>query len=161
RDQGRRNAPIATIALDRLVSVQDYADFARTFAGVGKAVSAELPGAGSQVVHVTIAGLEDIPIDESSDLFRNLRTALVHYGDPIQTVQLAVRDRILLVISAGVKVKADYLWDKVEPNVRAALLDKFSFDNRDLGEPAFLSELVAAIQAVAGVEYVDVDSFGG
>ena len=161
RDQGRRNAPIATIALDRLVSVEDYADFARTFAGVSKAASAELPGATSQVVHVTIAGLDDIPIDESSDLFRNLRTALIRYGDPIQTVQLAVRDRILLVMSARVKVMADYLWDKIEPNVRAALLDKFSFDNRDLGQPAFLSEAIAAMQAVEGVEYVDVDSFGG
>ena len=161
RDQGRRNVPLATIALDRLVSVKDYADFSRTFAGVAKAASAELPGVTSQVVHVTIAGLDDIPIDESSDLFRNLRTALIRYGDPIQPVQLAVRDRILLVLSAKVKVKTDYLWDKVEPNVRATVLSTFSFDNRDLGQPAFLSEVIAAMQAIEGVEYVDVDSFGG
>ncbi len=161
RDQGRRNAPVATIALDRLVSTQDYADFSRTFAGVSKAASAELPGAVAQVVHVTIAGIDDIPIDESSDLFRNLRTALVRYGDPMQAVQIAVRDRILLVMSARVKVMTDYLWDKVEANVRAAILETFSFDNRDLGQPAFLSEAIAVIQAVEGVEYVDVDSFGG
>lgn len=161
RDQGRRNAPIATIALNRLVSVEDYAEFARAFAGVGKAVSAELSGATGRVVHVTIAGLDDIPIEESSDLFRNLRTAFIRYGDPIQTVQLAVRDRILLVLSARIKVQTDHLWDKVEPAVRAAVLDKFSFDNRELGQPAFLSDVIAAIQAVEGVEYADVDAFGG
>lgn len=161
RDQARRNVPIATIALDRLVSVQDYADFCRTFAGVAKAAAAELPGLSSQIVHVTIAGLDDIPIDESSDLFRNLRTALICYGGPIQPVQLGVRDRILLVMSANVKVKTDYLWDKVEPAVRAAVLNTFSFDNRDLGQPAFLSEVIAAMQNTEGVEYVDVDAFGG
>lgn len=161
RDQGRRNAPLATTALDRLVSTQDYADFARTFAGVSKASSVELPGSNGQVVHVTIAGLDDIPIAESSDLFRNLRTAMIRYGDPLQPLQLAVRDRILLVMSAGVRVKADYLWEKVEPKVRAAVLDVFGFDKRDLGQDAFLSEAIAAMQAVEGVEYVDVDSFGG
>ena len=33
RDQARENAPLAVMSLDRLVSVQDYADFTRTFAG--------------------------------------------------------------------------------------------------------------------------------
>ena len=161
RDQGRRNAPLATTALDRLVSVQDYADFARTFAGISKASAAELPGRHGRVVHVTIAGLDDIPIAEDSDLFRNLRTALVRYGDPIQPVQLAVRDRILLVISAGVKVMTDYLWEKVGPKVCAVLLDTLGFDKRELGQDAFLSEAIAAMQAVEGVEYVDVNAFGG
>jgi hypothetical protein len=35
RDQARRNAPLAVMALDRLLSTRDYADFARTFAGIG------------------------------------------------------------------------------------------------------------------------------
>ena len=40
-DDARRNAPLAVMSLDRLVSVQDYADFARTFAGIGKAYTPE------------------------------------------------------------------------------------------------------------------------
>ena len=32
RDQARHNIPMAVMALDRLVSVKDYADFARTYA---------------------------------------------------------------------------------------------------------------------------------
>ena len=112
-------------------------------------------------MHVTIAGVDDIPIAESSDLFRNLRTAMIRFGDPLQPLQLAVRELILLVLSASVKVKADYLWEKVEPKVRAAVLYAFAFDQRDLGQFAFLSEAIAVMQAVEGVEYVDVDSFGG
>ncbi len=161
RDQGRRNAPVATSALDRLVSVEDYQDFARTFAGIDKASSIELPGRNGEVVHVTIAGIDDIPIDESSDLFRNLRTAMLRYGDPLQPLQVAVRERILLAMSASVKVQTDYLWEKVEPEVRAAVLYALGYDRRNLGQSAFLSEAIAAMQAVEGVEYVDVDSFGG
>ena len=43
RDAARRNAPLAVMALDRLVSTQDYADFARMFAGVAKANSRVFP----------------------------------------------------------------------------------------------------------------------
>ena len=42
RDQARKNVPLAVKALDRLVSVQDYEDFSRTFAGIGKARAAEI-----------------------------------------------------------------------------------------------------------------------
>ena len=36
RDQARKSAPLAVMPLDRLVSVRDYKDFARLYAGIGK-----------------------------------------------------------------------------------------------------------------------------
>jgi hypothetical protein len=69
-------------ALDRLVGVEDYSDFARTFAGIGKAAAARLSDGRRQLVDVTIAGADDIPIDVNSDLYRNLVQALHQYGDP-------------------------------------------------------------------------------
>jgi hypothetical protein len=42
--------------------------------------------------------------------------------------------------------------------VRAALLDAFSFERRELGQDVLLSEVIATIQAVPGVAYVDVDA---
>ncbi len=156
RDQARRNAPLAVMALDRLVSVEDYADLARTYAGIGKASAARLSDGRRQVVHVTIAGADDIPIATNSDLYRNLVQALHQFGDPYQAIQVCVRKLKLLVISAGVRVNADYQWESVEPKVRAALLDTFGFDRRELGQSAFLSEAISAVQAVEGVEYVDM-----
>ncbi|MGH7496692.1 MAG: putative baseplate assembly protein [bacterium] len=161
RDQARRNAPLAVMALDRLVSTQDYADFARTFAGIGKAISARLSDGRRELVHVTIAGVEDIPIDETSDLFINLRQALYQFGDPFQPIQLAVRELMLLVISANVRVLPDYQWEPVVTKIRAALLDAFSIERRELGQDVMLSEVISKIQAVEGVAYVDVDTFGG
>jgi len=161
RDQARKNAPLAVKALDRLVSVQDYADFARTFAGIGKARAEELSDGRRQLVHVTIAGADDIPIDETSDLFQNLRRSLLDFGDPFQPIQLAVRELKLIVISAGVRILPGYQWEPVVTQLRAALLDTFSFERRELGQDVLLSEVIAVMQGVRGVAYVDVDAFGG
>ncbi len=159
RDQARRNAPLAVMALDRLVGVQDYADFARTFAGVGKTSATRLSDGRVQLIHVTIAGEDDIPIREESDLFLNLEEALLRFGDPRQPLQLALRRRSFLVVQAEVRVLPDYLWDNVEPKIRAAMAEAFGFARRDLGQDAMLSEVYRAIQGVPGVHYADVNLF--
>jgi len=161
RDQARRNAPLAVLALDRLVSTRDYADFARTFGGVGKAFSARLSNGIREVVHVTIAGAGDIPIEPDSDVLHNLRLALNQFGDPALPVSVAVRELQLLVISARVKLLPDFVWEKVAPRIRSKLLQTFSFDARELGQDVFLSEVISAMQSVRGVAYVDVDALGG
>jgi hypothetical protein len=157
RDQARKNAPLAVLALDRLVSVSDYADFTRTFAGIGKAAATTLSVAQRQIVHVTIAGADDIPIDPTSDLYRNLLLAIRQNGDPYQPFQVDLRELLLLVISANVKMQADYVWENVVTQVRTKLLDTFNFERRDLGQDVFFSEVISTMQGVPGVEYVDVD----
>jgi predicted phage baseplate assembly protein len=159
RDQARRNVPIGVLALDRLVSVADYADFARKFAGIGKAASRRISDGRRIVVHLTIAGKDDVPIDINSDLYHALVQALAQAGDSHQPVQVVLRRLKVLVITAGVKIKPDYKWETVAANLRAALLDLYSFDRRELGQPAFLSEAVSTMQAVAGVFYVDMQRF--
>lgn len=161
RDQARKNAPLAMKALDRLVSVQDYEDFARTYAGIGKARAVELSDGRRQVVHITIAGADDIPIDEYSDLYRNLRQALLDFGDPYQAIQLEIRELMLIVISAGIRILPEYQWEPVVTQVRAALLDAFGFERRELGQDVLLSEVISVMQAVRGVAYVDVDVLRG
>jgi predicted phage baseplate assembly protein len=160
RDQIRANAPLAVTALDRLVSIRDYEHFARTFAGIGKASAVALSDGRRRVVHVTIAGLDDIPIEATSDLLAALRRALRLLGDAGLPVQVQVRVARFLVLQAGVKVHPDYPWETVAPRLRAALADAFHFDRRELGQPAFLSEVLDVLQRVPGVEFVDVDVFG-
>jgi predicted phage baseplate assembly protein len=158
RDQARRNIPKSVAALDRLVSVRDYADFANTFAGIGKASAASLSDGQHRLVQVTVAGIEDIPITPDSDLFHSLYAALLAYGDPYQPVKLAVRELLLLVLSAEVSLQPEYTWEKVLPKLRAGLLAAFGFEQRELGQAVFLSQVIAVIQAVPGVAYVDVQA---
>ena len=142
------------------MAVRDYADFARTFAGIGKASATRLSDGRREIVHLTIAGAGDIPIAESSELYRHLLEALHRFGDPQQPVRVETRELNLLVISARVRLLPDHLWESVEPKIRAALLDAFGFEVRDLGQDALLNEVIGKIQPVPGVSYVDVDTFG-
>jgi hypothetical protein len=160
RDQARRSAPLAVMSLDRLVSTPDYADFARSFAGIAKADAVELSDGRRTVVHVTIAGSDDIPIDTGSDLYRNLRRALLDLGDPFQPVQLATRELLILVLSAGLRIDPDYRWESVVTAVRAKLLDSFGFERRELAQDVTASEVLSVMQSVRGVVYVDLDAFG-
>lgn len=159
--QVRRAIPLSVTALDRLVSVPDYAEFAVSRAGIGRAAARRLSDGARQVVHVTVTGVDDVPLGPTSDVVRTLRTSLMEFGDPQLPVQVAVRELVLLVVSASVHVDAQHTWVLVEPLVRAALLDRLGFARRDLGQPAYLSDAVLAAQSVPGVDYVDVDVFTG
>lgn len=161
RDQARRNAPLGVLALDRLVSVPDYADFARTFAGIGKARAASLTDGRRTLLHLTIAGADDAPIEARSDLYRNLLLALNRFGDPRLPLQVATREVLFLFISARVKLLEEYLWEKVEPKIRAVLLDRFGFERRELGQGLLLSNVISVIQTIEGVDYVDLDLLDG
>lgn len=157
-DQARRNAPLAVTDLDRLVSIRDYEDFALNFAGIGKASAARLPDGLREVIHVSIAGVDDIPIREDSDLFKNLLIALHRAsGDPNQPLVLDLCERMLLMISANVRLDPDYVWSSVEPKIRESLLNMFDFEHRESGQDVVLSEVISAIQRVPGVVFVDVD----
>jgi hypothetical protein len=161
RDQARMNVPLAIKALDRLVSVRDYQDFSRSYAGVGKAHATELSDRRRHIVHVTVAGADDIPIDINSDLYRNLRSALQEFGDPRQVVQLAIRELLLVVVSARVRILPDYEWESVATGIRAAMLYAFGFEQRELGEDVLLSKVISVMHAVRGVGYVDLDILAG
>ena len=117
RDQARANAPLAVMSLDRLVSVTDYGDFSRTFAGIGKAAARRLSDGRRELVHVTIAGIDEIPIDPISDLYRNLVIALQKYGDVALPVQVDSRELVVLVLSARIRIEPDRLWDVVVDRV--------------------------------------------
>jgi hypothetical protein len=157
RDAARRNVPTAAVALNRLVSVQDHADFARTFGGVGKASAAQLSDGRREIVFVTIAGASGALIDASSALLKNLLASFEQLGDPHVPVSIGTCTFRFLVIVARVKVVDGQQWTSVGPRVSAALRERFSFDQQDLGEPVFLSTVIATVQNVPGVAYVVVD----
>ncbi|MEV0184814.1 putative baseplate assembly protein [Streptomyces sp. NPDC050625] len=157
----RRTVPLAVSALDRLVSPLDYEDFARSRAGIGRAAARELFDGRRRVLHVTVAGTDDVPIADDSDVLRALRGALTEYGDPNLPVRVDVRELVLLLVAAKVRVAPDHSWEIVEPWLRQALLRRLGYEGRELGQPARLSELLATAHSVPGVDYVDVDVFTG
>lgn len=160
RDLARQNAPLSVMSLDRLVSVRDYADFTRRFAGIAKAKVLRTSDGVQQIVQLTIAGVDDAPIDRSSDLYRNLLEALHRWGDAELPLRVDPRDLKALVLSANVRLLPDFDWEAVAPVLRDALLETFGFARRALGQPALLCEAIATLQRVRGVSHVDVDAWG-
>ena len=157
-DHARDIAPLSVKALDRLVSVSDYRDFAQLFAGIAKANAvAAWAGARPKIV-VTVAAAGGLPI-AGSELHRSLVAALRGLGDPSRAVEVVDFERHLLVLHAGVRLLPDYSFDAVQPMLRRALLDAFSFERRRLGDDLPLAHVVAVMHGVEGVHSVDVDLF--
>ncbi|MEH6374289.1 putative baseplate assembly protein [Streptomyces sp. KLMMK] len=157
----RSRVPLRMRALDRIVSLRDHEDFARAYAGIGKASAQYCQDIRRRVVQVTVATVGDTPVGPASPLLTSLEAALNRYGDPALPVVVALRERVLLVVSANIRVLPDHRWDDVEPAVRRALHDALGFARAELAQPVHLSTAIAAAQAVPGVDHVDVDVFGG
>jgi len=160
----RRNIPVPTLALSpnaRLVSVADYEYFARAFAGIGDVRAALLSDGRYQCVHVTVAGVDDAPLDPAEPPMTALVAAYAQFGDPALPVIVDARERVSLLIQASVALDKDADSDEAETAVRRRVAEAFSFANRGLVRPAYRSELIALLQGTPGVTYVDLDAFGG
>ena len=157
-EQIRRRAPLALTSLDRLISVQDYEDFALSFAGIDKAKATLFASGQHQVVYVTVAGIDEAPLDPNSSLIQLLCEAFQRYGDPQQAVIVEVCEPLLIMLEAAVHLTPGYLWEKVEPAVRGALLERYKFEHRQLGQDVVAGDVLSTIQGVRGVDYVDLDN---
>lgn len=157
RDAARRNAPLAILTLDRIVSLRDYEDFAGAFSGVAKALATWTWSGERRGVFVTIAGPGGASIAEGGTLHTDLLGQMRAAGDP--HVPLTVRSYLqrFFRLKAKVRVDPDYLPEKVLAGVEATMRARFSFDARGFGQPVTLGEVIGAVHSVGGVVAVDVD----
>lgn len=153
----RENAPLTVRTLDRIVSREDYEDFASAFAGVGKAQAVDLWSGENHLVQVTIAGADGEPVSDAV-FIANFIAALGAARDPTQLVKVDTFDLLLFNLKANVAVDSRYVTDDVFKAIQSALTQAFSFEQRDFGQHVTAAEVITVIQNVAGVVYVDLDS---
>jgi hypothetical protein len=158
-DNARANAPLTVRTLDRIVSLADYEDFARAFAGVGKAQAVDLWSGETHLVHVTVAGANGDPIDDDSDLYRNLIDGINNARDPAQIVRVDSFSRLLFNLEANIAVDSPkYIKENVFAEIEAALLEAFAFEKRAFGQLVTSAEVITIIQEIEGVIAVDLDA---
>jgi predicted phage baseplate assembly protein len=157
RDRARQNAPLTVRTIDRVVSLLDYEDFARSFGGVGKAQAIWLWDGRARVVHVTVAGDAGEVLDDDSPVMRNFLLALETFRDPLAEVRVDSYQPVSFSLQADMRSHPDYEREVVEASVRSALRATFSFDARAFGQSVTRSEVLAAMQRVPGVEAVDIN----
>src|SRR5205085_1618821 len=150
--------PVTVLTLDRVVSLRDYEDFARAFAGVAKALASWMWDGTSRGVFLTVAGDGGAAVNRTSATFTHLLDALRASGDPYVRIDMASYVAAHFGLDAQVTKDPDYLSDKVKAAVEEAVRQHFSFDARDFGQRVALSEVMAVIQGVPGVVGVDVNA---
>lgn len=153
----RTNAPLTVLTLARIVSLQDFEDFARAFPGIGKARAIALWNGETELVHITIADASGDPVESTAALFKNLRDAINGARDPLRMVEIGAYQPRYFDLAAKVLIDPAYRWTDVKTAIETTLTDHFSFAARAFGQPVTSAEVMNIIHEVAGVTAVDLD----
>jgi predicted phage baseplate assembly protein len=155
-DAARSHAPLTVRTLDRTVSLDDFEDFAATFAGIGKAQAAWLWSGEERLIVLTLADASGAPLDTASVAFDHLAKALVSAGEPRRHVQLVPYVPRPFQVVARLVLAPDFSASAVVTQAAATLADSLAFEQRAFAQPVAQSEIESTLQAVAGVVAVDL-----
>ncbi len=154
----RDNASSALLALERAVSLTDYAALARANAGVAQATAFRLAtGRGQrekvEVVVVPAGGGSFTPALKAS-----LEAFLLTHSLPGVQLVVSAYQPLRIRLKATVRVRPEaFEPEAVRAATVAALASAFALERRRLGQPLYRSEAYAVADAVAGVENSDVE----
>jgi hypothetical protein len=156
-EESRRNAPVTVLTLGRVVSLANYEDFARGFAGIAHARADWLWDGSARRILVTVAGPGGDPVPPGSRLHANLLGQLRALGDPFVRVDLAPHRPVGFRASLRIGIDPAHLPDNVLAAVETALRDAFSFERRGFAPLVAASAVIAVAAAVEGVVAVDLE----
>ncbi len=155
-DRARRSISLLVRTLGRVVSLRDYEDFARAFAGVEKAHAVWARVGGHRGVVVTVAGADGRAVPPGDPIHDALLDAFGRAGDPLVPVHLVTYEPRWFRVAMAVRVADDREVEPVHRRVEAEVKAAFAFDARSLGQPVAASELLAAAHRVPGVVGADL-----
>jgi hypothetical protein len=137
------------------VSLSDYADYARTFAGIARARADVLVLAGGRTIVVTVAAPDGTVV--TGDVLARLADSLVGHGDPLARVRVVAHRPAPFRLALRVATDPDRDTATVLSGVDGALRAAFGFPARDFGQPVHRSQVLQAAHTVPGVLAVDLD----
>ncbi len=155
-DAVRGNTPRTALTLDRVVSLTDVEDFARSVPGIGKAAAVSLWDGRHRFVHLTVAGVGEQRVDEQA--IADLDAAIRAVGDP--RLPLVVQPAEVVPVAVTVSVVVDPV--AVSADVLAAvgglLGTALSIKSRGLGQALTSGDIILAAHAAPGVTAVTVSA---
>jgi hypothetical protein len=155
--QVRASAPLPTLTIGRVVSLEDYQNFAMGFAGIAKALASWTWFDGVRGVFLTVAGQGGGMLSPTDPVITSLAAAIQLSGDPRVPLQVASYVPVLFTFAAGVVVnQPSYAPVQVLAQVWQAVAGAFGFDQRQLGQNIAASEIIQVIQQVPGVTAVQL-----
>lgn len=156
----RASAPLHVLTLDRAVSLEDYQNYALTFAGIAKALATWTWSGRTRGVFLTVAGANGGVFQPDDLTITNLKTSLWNAGNPYVPLQVVSYTPVLFEAGANVRVdKTNYDPTLVLAQVWQSLLTAFSFNACQMGQGVAQSEIIALIQQTPGVIAVELTAF--
>ena len=162
----KRVAPKEAATLYSATTGEDYAVLAKNFrspiyGSVLKAVASLRTSLNANLVelYVLAEGSDDDPVVTPS---KGLKTGIQSYFNDIQvlTDEIRVYDGIIKPVNVEVVVVADRNSDPnvVRESALSTINEFFNINKRDMGESFFRSKLIAALNDIDGVQWVDLIS---
>ncbi len=158
REHTRQNAPRSTRLLGRVVSLRDYADFARNFPGVANARAQVISFGGRTSVYVTVGGSSARSDELTTQRLRDLARAIAEASSPRYGVEVRNLRPARFGVQARIGVDGRYVAQQVLAAARARLEERYGYGARGFSEPVSSADVIATIQAVEGVEAVYLDA---
>jgi hypothetical protein len=156
--EAQRNAPASVRTLGRIVSLSDFEDAARAYAGIAKAKADWQWDGMEQAVLLTVAGDDGAAFEEGGTTHTDLVADLDSRRDPHRKLTVSSYVSVPIKITAAITVDPSLDSTEVQADARKALEDYLDFDNLDLGQSIHLSDVMRILQSVKGVLAVDVDA---
>lgn len=153
----RELAPASVLTLERAVSIADYGHIAQRHASIWQARSYALPDTPRATDRVEVVLVPAGGGALSADFKTSMKTYLEGFSRPGVWVYIEGYQAILLDLRIKLRVDINaYDGDKIAELVLLSLLDSFSLQKAVLAEPLYLSRVYQVVEAVEGVENVDV-----
>lgn len=149
----RRSAPLSLRTLDRAVTLQDYIDVTKLAPGVDKA---NLKFSCGKTIDIYIipngGGIAPQSLLDTTQDFVDLRKMLTTFVNILPTGQSD------LVIDMNIKARFRASISETEVDIKAALTDAFSYANSDVNKPVRTSDLIALVDNLNKVNFLDINS---
>jgi len=155
--EARSSAPLPTLTLGRVVSLEDYQAYASAFPGIGKALASWMWVLQERTLLLTVAGTNGSVLVADDPVVLHLMDDLRTYGTGRVAVRIVPYDPVLFRVSASLLVDtSEYAFADIAGNAWAALQTAFAFSQRSFGQGVAVSEVVEQIQNCAGVAAVQL-----
>jgi hypothetical protein len=156
----RMSAPLPTLTLGRVVSLEDYQNFALNFGGIALALASWTWFGTTKGIFLTVAGQGGTVLNANDAVVTNLVASLGNYGLPYVPVQVVSYAPALFEVA--MQVKADtptYVATDVVAQVWQGLAAAFAFGQVAPGQTVAASQVIELAQAVPGVLGVNLTAF--
>jgi hypothetical protein len=166
--KAKRYGPLVFKTQDRLVTAQDYATFANTFAGnsgatgKAKAVVRDAYSSANIIDLYLLQVASNIQLQQATVQFKKELLEAID-SKKMLTDEVVIVDGVIRTLDLVMTLRVDkYLLpneETIKAKARNQIIQFFNVDNFDFGKPVYLSEVVRSVLSIQEIRFATVDNF--